>query len=90
LTKFRALLHDDEEVKLERGNTQLENITQVTLNITDLLALILKNKDIIESVEYEYNPMLKCAYKSNSEDFEKIITEWSKDSKVPATRLILS
>lgn len=76
--------------KLEQKEELLENITQVKLKLDNLLELIESNKDIIESVEYEHNPTLLCAYRDNDgRDFEHIITEWSKDSKIPVMRLKL-
>ena len=49
--------------KLEQKEELLENITQVRLKLDNLLELIESNKDIIESVEYEYNPTLLCTYR---------------------------
>jgi CRISPR-associated protein Csh2 len=74
--------------KLEYNKAEvLENITQVSLNLDNLLGLIEKNKDIIDSVEYEYNPLLKCVHNSGEGDFEKLITDWSKVSEIPVSRL---
>ncbi len=77
--------------KLERKEQKeepLENINQVKLDVHDLLDIIEKNAEIIESVEYEYNPMLQC--NGDSGDFEKLITQWASDFKIPVERLKLT
>lgn len=78
--------------KLEQNNKDhtLENITQIQLNLDKLLEVLESNTNIIESIEYEYNPMLLCTQNGGQGDFEKIITEWSKDSKIPIDRIDFS
>ena len=52
---------------LESSADPLENISQVTLKIKDLLKALSDNKDLIESIEYEYNPELVCSVDNSSE-----------------------
>ena len=66
----------------------LENIQQIKLNLDNLLELINDNKDIIESIEYEYNPVLVCVDNGSGKNFGEIVVEWTK-SGIPATRLNL-
>ncbi len=74
--------------KLEYNKTEvLENITQVSLNLDNLLGLIEKNKDIIDSIEYEWNPLLQCTRKGIQGNFEELIKDWSKGSEIPVSRL---
>jgi CRISPR-associated protein Csh2 len=74
--------------KLEYNNTEvLENITQVRLNLDDLLGLIEKNKDLIDSIEYEYNPLLQSSHNGKLGDFEELIKEWSKVSEIPVEKI---
>jgi CRISPR-associated protein Csh2 len=74
----------------QEQNETLESILQIKLNVDNLLELIKSNKDIIESIEYEYNPVLQCTHNAKIGDFEEIITGWSKDSNIPVARLKLS
>ena len=85
--------------KIEQKDKELlEDITQVTLNVENLLNLIEKNQDIIESVEYEYNPILQCKHLNprnnpnlpDTDDFEQIITKWSEHSGIQISKLKLN
>ena len=73
---------------LESSADPLENISQVTLKIKDLLKALSDNKDLIESIEYEYNPELVCSMDKSS-DFEDIIKSWSSKSGVKVKKLNL-
>lgn len=76
--------------KLEQTSEPLQNITELTLDITDLLDLLKNNKHLIENIEYHYNPVLKCKYKDDQTDtFGKILTRWAKDTKVSIDQLDL-
>ncbi len=46
------------------------------------------NKDLIESIEYDYNPELVCSVDKSS-DFEDIIKSWSSKSGVKVKKLNL-
>jgi CRISPR-associated protein Csh2 len=65
----------------------LENITQVTLNLDKLLDMITSNRELEESIEYEYNPLLTCSYRQKKGTFEDIITEWTKVAKIQCVRM---
>jgi CRISPR-associated protein Csh2 len=73
--------------KLESKAQPLENITQMKLNLDNLFELLENNIDIIESVEYEFNPVLVCTHNGKQGDFDKLVNEWSKQSKIPVERL---
>lgn len=73
--------------RLEYKAQPLENITQVHLNLDNLLELLENNSKIIESIEYDYNSILKCTHNSKEGDFDKLITEWSKTSRIPSERI---
>jgi CRISPR-associated protein Csh2 len=74
--------------KLEHVNGgQLENITQVQLNLDNLLELLEKNKNLIESIEYEYNPLLTCIHNGKQGHFEELMTGWSTDAKITVERI---
>jgi CRISPR-associated protein Csh2 len=68
----------------------LEDITQITLNLDGLLDILKKNKNIIDNVEFQYNPVLTCQYCGKVGTFDKIIDQWSKDSKIPVNTLDFS
>jgi CRISPR-associated protein Csh2 len=73
--------------ELDRGQQKLENITHVTLKLDKLLDIIYANKNLIESIEYEYNPLLKCSYKEVKGNFEEVMKEWSKTTQIPYSRI---
>jgi CRISPR-associated protein Csh2 len=91
------LRHKTEISKNKEEMQPFENILQVKLDLQDLLDMISKNKEIIDSLEYEYNPELLCVYRypetqdgqanQNESDFDTIIKEWSRRSGISATRL---
>lgn len=89
--KDNGILGDfDILTKLERNdaeNKPLENITQLILNVDNLLDLLKDNKNLIESVEYQFNSVLKCKYKKQMGTFGDIITKWSGDTNIPVKRL---
>jgi CRISPR-associated protein Csh2 len=72
----------DLKSKLENAQNDgklVQNVSQIGLNIKDLLELLTKNKLIIESIEYEYNPELLCI--SNKKDnFGTLISDWANKS----------
>ncbi len=77
--------------KIEHNNGRvLENITELTLNIDQLLDLLNDNKDIIEDIEYQFNSVMVCRYYDQTATFDRIITKWSKDTKIPIRRLDFS
>jgi CRISPR-associated protein Csh2 len=71
-------------------NETLQDITQVTLNLDGLLDILKNNKDIIDNVEFQYNPVLKCRYHDTVETFDKIIDKWSIDSNISTSKLDFS
>lgn len=75
--------------KLEYNKEEetLEDITQVTLNVDGLLDILKDNKDIIDNVEFQYNPVLICRYHDQKETFDKIVAQWSKDSSIQISNL---
>ena len=68
----------------------LEDITQLTLNLDGLLDILKNNKDIIDNVEFQYNPVLTCRYYDKVGTFDKIIKDWSKDSEITMSKLNFS
>lgn len=72
----------DLKCKLETDSQVLQDITQTTLNVTELFDTLGKNKDILESIEYEYNSELRCKNATTVEDFGDIIKKWSKEKKM--------
>jgi CRISPR-associated protein Csh2 len=78
----------DLKCKLEAKTDPLENISQITLDTNELFGILSKNKEIIDSVEYEDNSELIC--KSDREtNFEEIVKEWARKNNVRASRLNL-
>jgi CRISPR-associated protein Csh2 len=80
----------DSKSKLEAKTDPLENISQVTLDTSELFDILSKNKDVIDSVEYEDNAELIC--KSDGEEessFEKLVKNWAGKNNVRASRLNL-
>jgi CRISPR-associated protein Csh2 len=65
----------------------LEDITQITLNLDSLLDTLKNNKTIIDNIEFQYNPVLKCRYGDKIETFGQIIDEWTKDSGISISKL---
>ena len=77
--------------RLEYNKDQtLEDITQVTLNLDDLLDILKNNKDIIDNIEFQYNPVLRCRYHDKEGSFDKIINEWSQGWNIPISKLDFS
>lgn len=72
----------DLKCKLHTEVEVLEDITQLKLDINQLLRILEQNMDIIESIEYEYSPLLTCIDEKSEGNFEQVITQWSKHSKV--------
>jgi CRISPR-associated protein Csh2 len=80
----------DLKCNLKTNAETLENISQLVLDVQELLDTLSKNKEIIESVEYEYNSELVCKYDAKPEiSFEEIIKDWSDKSGIKASRLKL-
>ena len=78
----------DLDLMSELDQTQkLENITHVTLKLDGLLDYIYANKNLIESIEYEYNPILKCSYKEVKGNFEQVMKKWSESTQIPYSRI---
>jgi CRISPR-associated protein Csh2 len=73
---------------LETSAEPLENISQVNLNLKELLKSISENKNLIESIDYEYNPELLCSVDKKS-DFEDIIKSWASESGIKVRQLNL-
>jgi CRISPR-associated protein Csh2 len=73
---------------LETSAEPLENISQVNLNLKELLKRLSENKNLIESIDYEYNPELLCSVDKTS-DFEDIIKSWASESGIKIRRLNL-
>lgn len=85
----------DLKCKLETDADPLENISQMTLNVNELFKILSKNKEIIDSVEYECNSELMCKSDSTEEEgkesrfFEDVIKAWSDASGIAISRLNL-
>jgi CRISPR/Cas system type I-B associated protein Csh2 (Cas7 group RAMP superfamily) len=78
----------DLKCKLEAKTDPLENISQIALDTNELFNILSKNKDIIDSVEYEDNAELIC--KSDKEsNFEEIIKDWARKNSVRVSKLNL-
>ena len=67
----------------------LENILQMNLDVTSLLSTIKYNKDLVESIEYEYNPDLSCSIDTKKGNFEEIIKSWAQESRIKISKLNL-
>lgn len=80
----------DLKCKLEPNHEKLENITQTVLNVTDLLNTFKENNDIIESVEYYYDPQLICKNIENTGNFGAILGEWAKGKSISLIPLSLN
>ena len=78
----------DLKCKLSSDANPLENISQIVINVKELLEIISKNKDIVESVEYAVNDELVCEYDKKS-NFHDIIKDWSARSGIKVSRLDL-
>ena len=76
-------------LEYDNGKT-LEDVTQVTLNLDGLLDILKNNKEIIDSVEFQYNPVLRCRYSDKVGTFYQIIDNWSKDSMISISKLDFS
>jgi len=75
---------------IQNDKKPLENIFQISLDIKDLLDTITNNVEIIESVEYEYSPELRCKFDTNLSNFKDLITDWkSKNPAISVSRLNL-
>jgi CRISPR-associated protein Csh2 len=87
-----SLLTSKKRIKLEGEDTsnRVQNITQVLLDIDPLFDTLSENRDIIESIDYEFDPELRFKNGNNKFlTFDKAITKWSKGSKVKHNRLNL-
>jgi CRISPR-associated protein Csh2 len=78
----------DLKCKLEANTDPLESISQVSLDINELFDILSRNKDIIDSVEYEDSAELIC--KSNKEsNFEELVKDWARKNSIRVSRLNL-
>lgn len=78
----------DQKCKLETDAEPIENVSQLRLNVRELFNILSKNKDIIDSVEYEYNSELMCKSETDS-NFEDLAKDWSRINNISISRLNL-
>jgi CRISPR-associated protein Csh2 len=81
----------DRKCTIEQYNNvkTLENVSQFALKIDGLQKILQKNKDIIQSIEYESNSELMCRYNNFEESFSKIIEGFGSDNEIEIRRLNL-
>jgi CRISPR-associated protein Csh2 len=73
----------DRKCELENEKETLENISQVSLNISQLCNLLEKNSEIIESIEYNYNSELRCKYDGEMRNnFEEALNDWKTKKNI--------
>jgi CRISPR-associated protein Csh2 len=87
--------------RTSKPDDQLENISEIIIDVKQLFETLSENKSKIESLEYEYDPDLICAStdkespssssRSTNADtgksFEEVITAWSAKSRITVHRL---
>lgn len=78
----------DLKCKLESKTEIIENISHVILDVKDLFDVLEKNKNLIESIEYEFDNDLVCKAETQG-NFETLIKKWFGKAGIKILRLSL-
>ncbi len=81
----------DRKCNIEQENSKvvLEHVSQFVLNVDKLLKILQKNKDIIQSIDYECSSELICKYGSKVDTFDNIVEDFKTKEEMEITRLSL-
>jgi CRISPR-associated protein Csh2 len=78
----------DLKCRLEAKTDPLEYISQMSLDVNELFNILSRNKDIIDSLEYDNSTELICKLDKES-NFEELVTGWARKNNIRISRLNL-
>jgi CRISPR-associated protein Csh2 len=84
LDRYIRLEKSKDDVNLDR----LDDISQIVLNVDNLLNILETNKDEIESLEYAANNDLVIKYDNKTDNARAILKEWSEKTKIRLVNLL--
>jgi len=67
---------------------KVEDISQITLNITSLLNYLDEHKKDVSSIEYAYDEALRCKCEGNEKTFNELLRDWAKNNKIEISDLL--
>ena len=78
----------DQMITLDPDEKKLEDISQVVLNVSDLLKALSDTKDDLDEIEWICDNELRCKRDETIGPFGSLIKEWSEETRVNVVNLL--